>query len=266
MFTKMLLDLDGTVYLGANIIDRVDEEIRRLHDAGVQFSYMTNNTSIATCQYLAKLTQLDLPVTIDRIISPTLVLAQYLKANDIRRFFSLGTKTFVEELQRLSHAREDHLNPELVIVAFDKELTYAKLEEACGFINRGIPYVNTNIDLACPSPSGPIPDCGAICKILEASTSVSSMRHFGKPGHAYVEHLRRGLTAADEVLVAGDRAYTDAKVGLALGVRTLLVRSGEFKGTAADAPAGVEVADTLACYLRELRNNRSNNRTSHGIN
>jgi len=182
MYAKIFLDLDGTVYLGGNIIDNVDVEIRRLSARGVEFFFMTNNTSLGTKDYVRKLTGLDLPVTRKNILSPMIVLTRFLKQTGLSRIFVVGTPSFVEELSELSGAMIDHVEPEIIIVAFDKELTYEKLEIACHLIHSGVPYYLTHIDLACPSPLGPIPDCGAIGKLIEAATNVAPEGHFGKPG------------------------------------------------------------------------------------
>ena len=252
MYTKIFLDLDGTVYLGNEIIDNVDAQIRRLSARGIEFYYMTNNTSLGIQDYVRKLAELNLPVSRESILSPTRVLTRFLLGANLSRIFVVGTASFVEELCTLSGAHIDQTAPEIVIVAFDKEVTYEKLERACHLISRNVPYYLTHIDLACPSPRGPIPDCGAIGKLLEATTGVAPRGHFGKPGDELVLYIKNLTDETDKILVAGDRTYTDAALGLALGASTLLVRSGEFNGDAAALDSNIMVTETLAVHLRGI--------------
>ena len=251
MTLRIFLDLDGTIYLGGKIIDAVDVELRRIGDAGASIYYMTNNTSLSSVEYVHKIGNLGLPLTERAIISPTVVFCNWLREQKIRSVFAVGTKAFCEELELRAGVSVTDDRPDCVIVAFDRELTYKKLEAACGFINSGTPWYLTHIDLACPSPLGPIPDCGAIGRLIEATTGSAPAGHFGKPGDLMLEFLRREIGPYDESIVAGDRLYTDAEVGLRLGARTVIVCTGEFRRGNAVIDSRIEVHSTLAEFLRQ---------------
>lgn len=247
------MDLDGTVYLDGIIIDQVDFEIRRLSNAGVKFFYLTNNTSIGTNQYVNKLMKLGINTTEDNIISPLKVFSNYCTNNPtIKSLFPIGTQSFVEELQRLTDCDITAHDPDAIIVGFDRELTYEKLEVASRLIARGVPYFLTHIDLFCPTVSGPIPDCGAIGQMLFATTSIEYMDHFGKPSENLITYLKSLKLFGENSLLVGDRLHTDGELGLTLDVDTILVRSGEFKGTQSDVPAGITVEESLSVFLRKL--------------
>lgn len=250
MISHIFLDLDGTVYLSGKIIDSVDVELRRLAAGKTHIYYMTNNTSYSSEEYAEKLAKLDLPLARGAIISPTVVLSDWLRDQGIERVFAVGTKAFCNELVMRSGVTLDAEKPSCVIIAFDRELTYAKLETACGLINRGIAWYVTHIDLACPSAKGPIPDCGAIAQLIETTTGISPAGHFGKPSQRMLSYLRKLIKSGELALVAGDRLYTDAEVGLQLGVRTVVVCSGEFQPGTAEVDSRIEVYSTLADFLR----------------
>lgn len=250
MTLRIFLDLDGTVYLGGKILDNVDAELRRLAEAGAIIYYMTNNTSASTREYSEKLTKLNLPLSDGVIISPTRILSSWLRLNQIGSVFAVGTEAFCSELEEASGVKITADRPDCVIVAFDREVTYEKLETACGLINSGIPWYLTHIDLACPSPVGPIPDCGAIGRLIEATTGTVPTGHFGKPGDNMIKFLESKIVAGDNVVVAGDRIYTDAEVGLKLGARTVVVCTGEFRPGNSVIDDRIEVHSTLASFLR----------------
>ena len=251
MTMRLFLDLDGTVYVDGKIVDGVDAELRRLASAGAAIHYMTNNTSLGSHQYVDKITTFGLPLREDAVISPTIILSDWLRDKGFGRVFSVGTGGFNEELQARAGVQISEERPDCVIVAFDRELTYAKLQTACALINAGVPWFLTHIDLACPSAAGPIPDCGSIGRLVEATTGTPPGGHFGKPGAHMQAYLRKIIRPDETVIVAGDRVYTDAQTGLALGARTVVVCSGEFKrGTALPDPR-IEVHETLAQFLRD---------------
>lgn len=250
-FDSALLDLDGTVHLSGEILDQVDVELRRLDALGAKIYYMTNNTSVSTDTYAEKLRALDLPLRPNAVLSPTLVLARWLQQQNCTAVYAVGTEGFRAELSALSGVRQDTTDPSHVIIAFDRELTYDKLETACQIINRGVPYYLTHIDRACPSRDGPVPDCAAIGAVIEAATTVAPAGHFGKPGPLMTAFIRELVGPDERLLVAGDRVYTDAAMGLELGATTVLVCTGEHKPGREAVDPRITVSPTLAEYLRD---------------
>ena len=225
-------DLDGTIYVDGVLVSGVKASLDLLDASGTEIFYMTNNTSIRLDHYYKKIKNLGLP---------------------IKRFFTVGTAEFIEDVQSLSLARHDFLEPEIVIVAFDKELSYDKLAKAAEFINKGVPWVITNIDKNCPSALGPVPDCGAIADLILSTTNINYIKHFGKPGEDMIKQVSILSENSNSVLVAGDRVYTDIKIGLTLGAKTILVCTGEYsREDQTDLIGDFEVHDSLPDYLNGL--------------
>ncbi len=85
----------------------------------------------------------------------------------------------------------------------------------------------THMDLNCPTEDGFIPDCGSICAMITASTGVKP-RYFGKPFKETIEMVTSitGYEKEDMVII-GDRLYTDIATGFKNGVASILVLSGE---------------------------------------
>ncbi len=177
---NIILDLDGTVYVDNQIINNSDIEIRRLAQKGKSIYYLTNNTSRNTKHYINKLIDLNLPVTENSIISPIHVMIDWIKKNNIKRIYVLGVQELIDELEDKTSVVNSTKNPELIIVAFDRELTYQKLEIACTLINDGVPYYLSHIDIFCPTIKGNMPDCGVIGMLIEKTTGKKSINNFGK--------------------------------------------------------------------------------------
>ena len=112
---NIILDLDGTVYVDYQIINKSDIEIRRLAKQGKSFYYLTNNTSKNTKYYINKLNDLNLPVSENSIISPIHVMVDWIKKNNIECVYILGVQELINELEEktgvvnsLSKSRVDY--------------------------------------------------------------------------------------------------------------------------------------------------------------
>lgn len=222
-----LLDMDGTVYLGPNPIEGAPEFIAYLRETSRPFLFFTNNPSSDASQYCAKLARMGIETTPDQILTAGEATARYLVSETpYRRVYVLGTPSFEEELRRAGLRIEDR-DPEAVVLAFDKTLTYAKLEKACLFLRAGAPYIATNPDMVCPTEYGYIPDCGAMAALLEAATG-RAPKFIGKPN---AEMVRMGLeklgASPETTAMVGDRLYTDMEMAHRAGIASILVLSGE---------------------------------------
>ena len=250
MKTELLLDLDGTVYLDGVVFDGLREEMQRVSDLGIGINYMTNNTSMSIVDYKKRISDKGLIFDTTKVFSPSIVAQEWLKANNIADIYLVGTDSLRKEIENGSFVNCMSDNPELVLIGFDKELTYQKLFDACGHINNGISWYQTHIDISCPTSDGPMPDCGAISNIIQETTNKPSSGDFGKPSKLFAEYVKSSFSHESELIVVGDRLYTDAETGLAMGARTVVVCTGEYKASSREkVDARIEVNDSLRSFL-----------------
>ena len=119
-------------------------------------------------------------------------------------------------------------DPDIVLVGFDRELTYQKLEKACMFLDNGAEFIATNPDLLYPVKNGRyIPDCGSICQMLTVATGKKPF-YIGKPNRYIIDLLiEKTGTSPEKTVLIGDRLYTDIAAGINAGIASVLVLSGE---------------------------------------
>ena len=87
----------------------------------------------------------------------------------------------------------------------------------------------THKDINCPTETGFIPDCGAMCAAITLSTGVQP-RYLGKPCRETLDMvLQRTGYNKSEIAFVGDRIYTDVATGVNNGAVGILVLSGETK-------------------------------------
>jgi HAD superfamily hydrolase (TIGR01457 family) len=224
---NFLLDMDGTVYLGKGPIPGAPEFLRYLETSGRRRLFFTNNPTSDAGQYAAKLAGMGIDAAPADILTSGEATARYLTSETpYRRVFALGTPSFEAELSRAGLELTDD-NPDAVVLAFDKTLTYAKLETACLLLRNGTPYIATNPDKVCPTDYGDIPDCGAMAALLYEATG-RMPKFIGKPNPEMVRMGMDKLGAAPETTaMVGDRLYTDMQMAYDSGVTSILVLSGE---------------------------------------
>ncbi len=223
-----LFDLDGTLYLGKKLIPGAIDLIARLKSEGKRFFYFTNNSSRSVDDYVSKMRGMGFPCELDQVAMSTHLLISELKRRKLTKIFLLGTPAMEEMLNRNEILQSDE--PQVVVVGFDKTLTYAKLERACRLVEAGLSYIVTHPDLFCPTEEGPEPDCGAFAKVIELVTKKKPLAVYGKPHPLMLREIqKRGPFLKRDMILVGDRLMTDIEMGKNFGIDTILVLSGETK-------------------------------------
>ncbi len=245
-----VLDMDGTFYLGDRRIDGALDFIHKVKETGRDFIFFTNNSSKNGSMYIEKLAAMDCPITKDQIMTSGDVTAAYLKSKyPEKKVYLVGTPA-LEAVFREEGICLTEEKPEVVVIGFDMTLTYEKLERACTYIREGAVFLATHKDINCPTETGFIPDCGAICAAITLSTGVLP-RCLGKPCRETLDMvLQRTGYNKDEIAFVGDRIYTDVATGVNNGALGILVLSGETKR--ADIAASEVQPDGVFESLKEM--------------
>lgn len=231
-----LVDQDGTVYLGEDLLPGARRFFTLLARHGRDYLFLSNNSSQDARYYVDKLGRLGLPVTPRQVMTSGDATTGYLAEQmPGARLFVLGTPSLEGELQRAGFTlvaepgADGRGSVDAVVLGFDKTLTYRKLELAAGLLLAGVPYFATHADLVCPTPHGPIPDAGSIIALLERSTGRLPLV-IGKPEPRLVQlALARFDRTAEQAAMIGDRLYTDMEMAHRAGITSLLVLSGETR-------------------------------------
>jgi len=237
-----VMDLDGTVYLGKRILDGAIDFLHTLEKNKVKIKFFTNNSSKNTKVYVDRIRNMGYHVEEDMMLISNHVIINYLKKHAAdQTVFVLGNEYLQNDFKEAGILLVDE-NPDIVVVGFDTSLAYDNLTKACTFIRNGARFLAVNPDFNCPIEGGYIPDCGAICALITASTGVNP-EYFGKPtAHTLQYILENTGCKEEEIAIVGDRLYTDIALGKGNNVTTILVLSGESQ--LVDIP-GSEVKPTL---------------------
>jgi HAD superfamily hydrolase (TIGR01457 family) len=225
--------MDGTIYLGDELIDGSKKFLEAIKNKGKRYIFLTNNSSKNKETYVDKLNHLGIKATEEEVFTSGEATTMFLKKQkEGARVFLLGTKALEEEFIREGFVleKERHQNIDYVVLGFDTTLTYEKLWAACEYISEGVEYIATHPDFNCPLANDKfMPDAGAMAAFIQASTG-KLPKVIGKPNKEVVESIasKYGLNK-DDMAMVGDRLYTDIKTGENAGITSVLVYSGETK-------------------------------------
>jgi HAD superfamily hydrolase (TIGR01450 family) len=232
-FAAYLFDLDGTIYLGDELLPGAGRLIEGLRELGLPVRFLSNNPTKDPEQYAAKLGELGLPTPVEEIVNTVVTMTRWLLDNAPDAVvYPISEPPLIRALERAGiRTSSDPAEIDIVVASYDRTFTYEKLQIAFDAIwfHRRARLVATNPDRYCPFPGGRgEPDCAAIVAAIEACTGVACQTTTGKPDPAMLSAALSGLgVAAADCVMVGDRLTTDIRMALDAGVTAALVLTGE---------------------------------------
>jgi NagD protein len=226
-----LIDMDGVIYRGSELIPGADRFIGDLLSLNLPFLFLTNNSQRTRRDVMTKLHRLGIRVDESHIFTCAMATARFLATQKPGgTAYVIGEGGLLHALHQNGYSIVDH-DPDYVVVGEGRVVTYEMVETAVRMVMRGAKLIATNLDPNCPTQAGLRPGCGAIVAMLETATGRKAFS-VGKPSPVMMRTARKelGLDASRTTMI-GDTLETDILGGVQLGYRTILVLSG---GTARD--------------------------------
>jgi len=221
-----IIDLDGTMYRGNEMVEHADEFVLQLNRLGIPHLFLTNNSSRTPHAVAEHLRSLGIPAEADHVYTTAQAAARYIsREKSSARVYVIGENGLLEAVNEAGlEVVQDE--PDYVVQGIDRSFDYAKLAEAVRHIRSGAVYVQTNPDLLLPSDNGFMPGAGSIGAAIQAASG-STPVVIGKPSVIIMRDAIELLgLAPDRVWVIGDNAATDIGAGQSAGCKTALVLTG----------------------------------------
>ncbi len=232
-----LLDLDGTLYRGSKLFPYSKKFINELHNTGRKPIYLSNNSSRSTAEYLQKLNKIGLNPRPDEIYTSLNATIEYLLDRKFSRIYLMATpaveREFIDAGFKLTSP------PQAVVLTFDTTFNYEKFCTAYEYILAGVSLFATHPDMLVPTTDGFHPDVGTLLMAFESAIKAAHQADaksqspfkpiiIGKPFSVIYKQLQAKLKCAKrEMIMIGDRLYTDIKGANDYGITSALVLSGE---------------------------------------
>lgn len=233
-----LLDLDGTVYRGGEVIPEAIAFVETLKKKGIPYQYVTNNSSLTPEQLAEKLQKMGLEAVPEDFFTSSMAVAETIEkreqketTTDVVRVLAIGERGLKTALSEAGYELVEKAPASYVVVGIDREFSYEKMKQATLAIYGGAKFLSTNCDRAIPTEEGLVPGNGSLTASIAYATRTEPL-YVGKPEQAIIALALEKLgLRADEVLLIGDNLETDIAAGGRSGVDTLLVYSGFSRET-----------------------------------
>jgi HAD superfamily hydrolase (TIGR01458 family) len=232
----VLLDLDGTLYVGSRVVDGAPEAVRRLREQGLAVRFCTNTDSVPPAELAGRLARRGFQVSEDELVTPVAVAARLLEGDPEARVLAVAAGG-VRELLADRLAGPGERVTHVLVADPSYGAAYDDLDAAFRAVRGGAELWATQVNRVAVRDDGEHLDTGGWVRLLEYATGATA-RVLGKPSPEFftapLEALGREPGTA---LVVGDDLEADVGGGQAVGAATVLVRTG--KG---DPPPGAGAA------------------------
>lgn len=225
--TGFLIDMDGVIYRGSQLVPGADLFIHTLRELEYPFLFLTNNSQRTRLDVAMKLQRMGIEVEEEHVFTCAMSTARFLaKCKPRGTAYVIGGGGLLNALHKNGIASVDS-SPDFVVVGEGRTVTLEMLEAAVQMILDGAKLIATNLDPNCPTKDGGTrPGCGATVAYLETATGATAFS-LGKPSPLMMRAARKelGLSTSQTVMI-GDTMSTDILGGVQMGYRTVLVLSG----------------------------------------
>ncbi len=221
-----ILDMDGVIYRGNQLVPGAREFIERLQEGGHRFLFLTNNSKNTPLDFKRKLERMGLNVSEEHYFTSGMATAAFLHSQKPRgSAFVIGEAGLSHALYQVGYSITE-VDPDYVVLGDTPSYDYAKIVRAVHLIQGGAHFIATNPDVSGPEEEGVHPACGALAAPIERVTGQTAY-FVGKPNPLMMREALRRLDAHSEnTLMIGDRMDTDILSGLGAGMQTILVLTG----------------------------------------
>ena len=226
MSKAFLIDMDGVIYRGEQLIPGADEFINNLNEKKIPFLFMTNNSQRTRLDIATKLNRMGFSVGPEHVFTSAVATARFLaRQKPMGTAYVIGEGGLLTALHEEGYAIVD-THPDFVVIGEGRTLNMENMEKAVKMVFKGAKLIATNLDPNCPTDEGLRPGCGAFVAMIEKATGKKAFS-VGKPNPVMLRLARKELDVrTDETITIGDMMSTDVLGGVQLGYKTILVLSG----------------------------------------
>lgn len=250
-----IFDLDGVLWRGDVPIDGAAATVAELRRRGLRVGFCTNNSTRHRRDVAAKLRALGFPAEEHDVLTAGALAAEIVASRHPGApAYVIGEAGLLDELVEAGvSVTGDYGRAGVVVVGWDRAISFEKLRAAHRAITGGAVFFATNRDPRFPEQDGgSAPGCGALTAALERSTGVTAECH-GKPSPSLLASFARAWgVAPSEVHCVGDQLMTDIAAANRFGGTSVLVLTGVTTREAAEAAEGELRPDVILESVAEL--------------
>ncbi|MDF9297248.1 HAD-IIA family hydrolase [Geobacillus stearothermophilus] len=251
----VLIDLDGTIWKGNELISHADKAVAYLRSLGKRIVFVSNRGNWSRRMCHERLGRFGIAAGEEDIILSSTVTAQFFRKHyPLCQVWTLGDEGLREELRHhqvpLAPAPED---ADFLIITLHETMTYRDLDLAFRAVHHGARIIATNIDKTFPSEHGNAIDVAGMVGAIEAAASRKVELVLGKPSCFMAEAALCQLQVPPHrCLIIGDSVESDLRMGRMHGMKTALVLTGNTKRSQLDALRAKERPDYVLDSIGDI--------------
>ncbi len=222
----VMFDVDGVLIFRGQVMDGAVEAVRSLRERGLLLRFLTNSTMHSRRSCAEHLVAHGFDADPSEIITASSATATYLRSLQPLSCWVMVDGEGMEEFEGFTFDEE---NPEYLVVGDNRSrFDYENLNRALRVLVRGARLIGMQPELL-DSSRGPLElNVGAWVGMLERASGVPAT-YVGKPSRYMFELALESMGLwPDDVLMVGDRPSTDVAGAAAVGIRSVLMRTGEY--------------------------------------
>lgn len=226
---SILLDLDGTVYKGNELIEGADLAIKNMRNQGIRVFFCTNNSSKMPASIATKLNNMGIECIEEDIVSSGLMAIRYVKENSLQNVYVSGSEEFIDGFIKMGINISDEEHAETFVIGMDTEFNYIKMTKGLRVAMRSNTIILCNEDRRFEKEDGIYPGNGGITSSIMYCSSREPDIIVGKPQVFMIEYVcDKYAISREEIMVIGDSYDSDVAMAKNFGCKYLLI-SGEEK-------------------------------------
>ena len=224
-FNIVLLDLDGTIYYGSQLIDGANETIRFFRDAEKKVYFTTNNSTKTRKQIFEKLLKIGVDCKYDEVITSGYLAALYAQQENLQNMYIFGSEHLRTEFDNMGVSYNQTEHAENLLIGYNPAMTYEKLTDALQVALHAKKIIACNKDRVFPGEGKRLmPGCGAMTAPIEWCAKRECDIIIGKPSTTMIELIsEKEKTPSYRMLVIGDSYESDIVMAKLAGAKHILI-------------------------------------------
>lgn len=231
-----LIDIDGVICRGRELIEGADETVNVLRENGKKTIFVSNNSTKSPHLYREKMLDLGVEVEEKDLVLATVVAAEHIRRESpASKVYVVGDDGLRETMEENELATTEKPMQAGYVVVGNPFKRDGKLRDGNdgritgavrSILENDARFVAVNVDTIFPTEEGPVPATGAIVKAIAHATGRAPDLVAGKPRkHIVSLALDRLDLEADQCVLIGD-SKVDMKVAHRSGLQSVFVKTG----------------------------------------
>lgn len=247
-----LIDLSGTMHVEDDPTPDAVEALKRLRKTGIHIKFVTNTTKESGETLYNRLAKMGFELDKHEIYSSLSATANYVKNKNLNPFYLVSADA------RRDFPQESSDNYNAVVVGLaPNEFHYENMNKAFRILmdNKDSQLIAVHQGKYYKRGDGLALGPGCFVKGLEYAASVNAVL-IGKPNRYFFESAIPEGVKAEECVMIGDDPNDDCKGSLAVGMKSILVKTGKYLPHVVVDPPPTLLAENFAEAVKWIEQNQ----------